>query len=115
MLTMDRVCTFLGFVFILICACAISALADPSGVPSGVPVVAAVVNSWTGKIDAFMAGGLIVSIAGLLEIVMRVVPTKAPLSIPYALEDIFKAIGNFFRSLGDAMDKVLPNRTTGGK
>lgn len=86
------------------------ALADPSPTPVA-PV--ATINTWTSHVNLFMASSFAAALATLLEVVLRIAPSKQPLSIAYALDDTFKAIGGFFKAIGDALDKILPNRLSG--
>jgi hypothetical protein len=61
-------------------------------------------------VSGFAAGGSILTIAGFVEIILRLVPSQQPLSIAYAASDILHGVANLVKDAGDALDKVLPNR-----
>jgi hypothetical protein len=48
-----------------------------------------------------------------LELGMRLMPTKKPLSVAYVLADALKKIGEICTALGAMLDRVLPQRVKG--
>jgi hypothetical protein len=81
----------------------------PSPSPSILPAAGALWH-WADLVKAFTAGGLVLSIGAAIEFVLRVIPSQKPLSVGYAIADLLHAFGDLSRALGDALDKVLPNR-----
>lgn len=112
MKTTDKVLTFCFSIGLGCLLFSLMAHGDPAPAASGVPltVVATTVGGWTAWVNAFTTGGLVLSLASALEFMLRIIPSQKPLSIAYALDDTFKAVGSLCSSVGSALDKILPNR-----
>jgi hypothetical protein len=48
-----------------------------------------------------------------LELGMRLMPTKKPMSAAYVLADALKKIGEICTKLGEMLDRVLPQKVKG--
>lgn len=49
-------------------------------------------------------------VAGVIELVLRLIPSTKPLSILYLVDDGLSAVGGLFSKAGALLDKVLPQR-----
>lgn len=56
------------------------------------------------------ATGATATIAVVVEFVLRLIPSKQPLSIAHLVGDIVKKCGSIFVLLGSLLDKVLPQK-----
>jgi hypothetical protein len=56
------------------------------------------------------AQGASVSIALVLELILRLIPTQKPLSILHLIGEGSKKIGNLLLGIGNLLDKVLPQK-----
>ena len=54
------------------------------------------------------AQGQSVVIAMVLEFALRLIPSEKPLSIAHVIANAAKKIGNILVSIGNLLDKVLP-------
>lgn len=63
------------------------------------------------KIVANMPSGAVLSGIGIVvEAVLRMIPSKKPLSVLYFAEDVIKAMGTLSGAVGNALDQILPQR-----
>lgn len=60
--------------------------------------------------DAIPTGAAVAAIGGVVDFLLRYVPTEKPLSIAHVIADGFHALANLFQKLGDLLDKILPQK-----
>jgi hypothetical protein len=67
------------------------------------------------QILAFLttATGASATVAVVLELILRVVPSAKPLSLLYAAAAILKGVGSILVKAGELLDKVLPQKIKG--
>lgn len=68
-------------------------------------------NHISSVINNFSAGQVAASLAVIIEIVLRVVPSDKPLSLVTYAEKICLAAAQVFNALASALDKLVPQNT----
>ena len=76
------------------------------GTAPAVPAVPGFLDTILGWLASAM--GVSATIAVVLELLFRLVPTKAPLSWAHLIGAVAKKVGAIMVALGDLLDKVLP-------
>lgn len=73
----------------------------------------AVKQGWVDKIMAALASaeGASATIAVVVEFILRVVPSKKPMSIAHAVSAAVRTVARVAEKLADVLDKVLPQKT----
>lgn len=81
---------------------------SPVASPSVAPVVQTL-QAIDGKIPVELAGGILVGLVFLVELLMRVIKTDKPRSLLILVAAVFQALGSIFTKLSGLLDKVVQN------
>jgi len=62
------------------------------------------------KLGAFMDGAIIGGLGVVLEFVLRMIPSKKPLSIAHGIASMIRIAGSILSKVADGLDRVLPQK-----
>lgn len=59
------------------------------------------------SLNQFMSGGVVATIAIVVEFALRLIKTEKPKSIIYGIAGFFKLAGKVFTKIGEVSDKIF--------
>jgi uncharacterized membrane protein (UPF0136 family) len=68
------------------------------------------INQLIAKLDVFMSGSVMVTVAMLVEFALRMIKSDKPMGIVHMISGLLKSVGMLFGKVAELLDKVLPQK-----